>query len=87
MEKARAIAIGKRKCYRSEHVTLGSMLFPIELEAIWLRLISFTELLLSLGEETWMRKLLFLLKQLFINCMNVSKRLFNVNYIIILFNC
>lgn len=37
MEKVRAIAIGKRKCYRSEHVTLGSMLFPIELEAIGLR--------------------------------------------------
>lgn len=58
---------------------LGSMLFSIKLEATVLRLSSLMELLqsFSLRRETWMRKYLFLLKQILINCTDVSKRLFD----------
>lgn len=60
-------------------MTLGSMLFSIKLEATVLRLSSLMELLqsFSLRRETWMRKYLFLLKQILINCTDVSKRLFD----------
>jgi len=89
MARARAIAMGRRICYRSEHVTLGSMLFSIKLEATGWRLRFLMALLQSLSSrgETWMRKYLFL--QVFIICIDVSKRLFDFknNYIIILFSC
>lgn len=54
MERSRAVAVGRRIRYKSEHMTLGSILFSKKLETTRLRLTSLTELLgsLSLRKET-----------------------------------